>query len=87
MLASKLKPNKCNLFTKSVSFVGHFISDEDVATDPEKVEAVREWPAPVNETEKRSFLGLYGYYGAFIKRDAEIAIPLHVMTEKDRPFI
>ena len=83
----KLKPKKCDLFAKSVSFLGHIISDEGVATDPEKVKAVREWPVPVNQTEVRSFLGLCGYYRRFIKGYADFAIPLHVMTENDRPFI
>ena len=83
----QLKPKKCDLFAKSVSFLGHIISDEGVATAPEKVKAVHEWPVPVNQTEVRSFLGLCGYYRIFIKEYADIAKPLHVMTEKDRPFI
>ena len=38
----KLKPKKCDLFAKSVSCLGHIISDEAVETDPVKVKAVRE---------------------------------------------
>ena len=82
----KLKPKKCELFAKSVSFLGHIISDEGIATEPEKVKAVQEWPVPINQTEIRSFLGLCGYYRRFIKGYAEIAKPLHTLTEKRTTF-
>ena len=42
----KLKPEKCALFQKSVSFLGHVISEDDVATDPANVQAVADWPVP-----------------------------------------
>ena len=57
----KLKPKKCDLFAKSVSFLGHTISNEGIGTDPDKVKAVREWPVPMDQTETRSFLELCGH--------------------------
>ncbi|KAL1256469.1 hypothetical protein QQF64_012014 [Cirrhinus molitorella] len=54
--------------------------------DPSKVEAVRSWPTPRTQTEVRSFLGLASYYRRFIKGFAEIARPLHQLTEKGRKF-
>lgn len=36
----KLKAKKCNVFAREVVYVGHVISGEGVATDPEKVKAV-----------------------------------------------
>ena len=38
------------------SSMGHIISDKGVATDPEKIKAVQEWPVPINQTEIQSFL-------------------------------
>lgn len=82
----KVKPSKCNLFAKQVSYLGHIISANGVKADPSKVEAVRGWPVPRNQTEVRSFLGLASYYRRFIKSFAEIARPLHQLTEKGRKF-
>ena len=83
----KLKPKKCDLFAKTVSFLGHTISNEGIATDPNKFKVVREWPTPMDQTEVRSFLGLCGYYRRFIKGYSETAKPLHRLTEKGREYI
>ena len=63
-------------------YLGHVVSDDGVATDPEKVQVVREWPAPRNVTEVQSFLGLVEYYRRFIRAFADIARLLHQLTEK-----
>jgi len=83
----KLKPEKCSLFQTSISFLGHVISAEGVATDPAKIKAVLEWPVPTSVKEVRSFLGLAGYYRRFVRDYASIAAPLHELTKKDRSFV
>lgn len=82
----KLSPKKCNLFQQSVKFLGHVVSGEGLSTDPEKTRAVAEWPVPSKVTELRSFLGLCSYYRRFVKDFAEIARPLHRLTEKTKDF-
>ena len=42
----KLKPSKCNLFCKSVNYLGHVVSDEGVLTDPAKIQAIVDWSKP-----------------------------------------
>ena len=42
----QLKPKKCHLMKDRVLYLGHIVSREGVATDPQKVEKVRNWPVP-----------------------------------------
>jgi hypothetical protein len=83
----KLKPKKCHLFQKQVLYLGHVVSEEGIATDPEKIKAVKAWPSPRNPKEVRSFLGLAGYYRRFVKSFADIAKPLYRLTENNRDFV
>jgi len=54
----KLKPSKCHLLRAEIKFLGHVVAAEGVSTDPNKVEAVKDWPVPEDVHEVRSFLGL-----------------------------
>lgn len=83
----KLKPRKCHLFKRSVLYLGHVVSPDGISTDPEKIKVVEDWPVPTSVKEVQSFLGLASYYRRFIGGFANIARPLHQLTEKGREFI
>ncbi|XP_037834631.1 uncharacterized protein LOC112450568 [Kryptolebias marmoratus] len=82
----KLKPSKCCLFREQVIFLGHKVSAEGVATDPQKIQRVQEWPTPRNVREVRQFVGLASYYRRYVENFATVAKPLHELTKKYARF-
>ena len=50
----KLHVKKCCLFQRRVNFLGHVLTEAWIEVQPEKVEAVENWPTPSNLTELRS---------------------------------
>jgi len=82
----KLKPSKCSLMQKKVVFLGHVVSGDGIATDPEKIKLVEEWPTPTNLKQLRGFLGLTGYYRKFVNGYAHIAGPLNRLLKKDQAY-
>lgn len=44
--------------------------------DPEKIQAIQNWPEPRSLSSLREFLGLAGFYRKFIKNFATLATPL-----------
>ena len=82
-----LKPSKCRLFQESVEFLGHVVSQEGISCDPNKLEAIKNWPKPQKVKDVRSFLGLASYYRKHIRSFATIAAPLNALTKKNAKFI
>nr|GFA13551.1 putative reverse transcriptase domain-containing protein [Tanacetum cinerariifolium] len=56
------KFSKCEFWLDSMKFLGHVINSQGVHVDPEKVEAIKSWTAPMSPIEVRQLLGLAGYY-------------------------
>ena len=79
----KLKPSKCKLFQTSLKYLGHIVSEKGIATDPTKIEAIRNWPVPKTVTDVRSFAGFTNNYRKFIKDYAKVARPLNELISGD----
>lgn len=73
----KLRPDKCRLLQREVTFLGHVVDQHGVRPDPGKVQAVKDWPVPTTIKQVRAFLGLAGYYRRFVAGFAKVARPLN----------
>jgi hypothetical protein len=80
------KLNKCSFYQRQIHYLGHIISEEGIIMDPKKVEAIREWSAPRNVAEVRSFMGLASYYKRFITGFSKIAHPITSLQRKEEKF-
>jgi hypothetical protein len=64
----------------------HIISQDGIVVDPEKIEAIREWPVPRNVSEVRSFMCLDGFYIRFIAGFSRISHPITSLQRKENKF-
>ena len=81
----KLKINieKCAFMQTEVEVLGHKASVKGLSPQDSKIKAIKEWVAPVDVHELRSFLGAVGYYRNFIDKYAQISAPLCKLLRKN----
>ncbi len=60
-----VNPSKCQFNQTRVKFLGHVIEQGRIYPDPEKLEAIRNFPVPKDAKELRSYLGLVGWIRKF----------------------
>ena len=82
----KMKPQKCQFLCKEIKYLGHIVSERGIQTDPEKIQAVADWPTPRSADDVKQFIGLASYYRRFITNFAKIAAPLHKLATKGKEF-
>jgi hypothetical protein len=82
----KLQPSKCSFLRKEITYLGHVISEDGIKPDPDKIQAVRDYPTPKNKDNVRSFLGLASYYRKFIPNFSQIAYPMNNLLKNNIEF-
>ena len=77
--------SKCQFGKEEVHYLGHVIGGGTVKPDPQKLEAVNNYPRLVSKKEVRAFLRLAGYYRRFVPHFATTAEPLTELTKGRNP--
>jgi hypothetical protein len=80
------KFSKCDFFQKKIHYLGHILSEEGVAVDPDRIRSIMEWPTPKDISDIRSFMVLAGYYRRFIKGFSKIGYPITALQKKGAKF-
>ena len=75
-------PDKSEFHRKKVTYLGFIISPDRISMDPEKIEAIAEWPRPESVKDIQSFLGFANFYRKFVKGYSQITAPLTEATKK-----
>lgn len=78
-----VRESKCAFGLEELAYLDHIISPQGIQQDPDKIEAVVNWPQPATVKQTRAFLGLTGYYRKFVAQYAQIAILLTDLLRKD----
>ena len=82
----KLKQSKCDFMKRQIQYLRHLISSDGIQPLPEKLESIKNMPAPRSPKEVKQFLGLAGYYHTFVPQFSDLSRPLTRLTRKDALF-
>ena len=80
------KFSKCEFYKDKIQYLGHIISEQGLAIDPQNIKAIREWSVPNDVSAVRSFMGIAGYYRGFVERFSAIAYPITSLQIKGVKF-
>ena len=80
----RIKQSAVNLGNTHIKLLGHIISEEGVAIDPEKQEMMEKWPRPDEGIELASVLGLGAFLRDHIRHYADITAPLEAVKRHKR---
>ncbi|XP_061385253.1 LOW QUALITY PROTEIN: uncharacterized protein LOC133320633 [Danaus plexippus] len=73
----KIQMDKSEFLKLETEFLGHIIIGRDgVKPNPNKIQAIQNYPLPKTTIEIKRFLGLLGYYRKFIPNFARVTKPL-----------
>ena len=70
-----------------VVFLGHIVGQGEVSPVTSKVDAIVNFPTPMDKREVMRFLGMAGYYRKFCCNFSTVAAPLTTLLQKRKEFL
>ena len=79
------KPSKSFIGYRNLECLGHFVGNDRLQPNPDKVKAIENAERPVTKRQVKAFIGLVGFYRKFIPNVSVIAAPLTDLTRRGQP--
>lgn len=73
---------KCHFCCERVKYLGHYITKDGIAVDPQKTAAIANMPSPKTVKQVQSFVQTCSWYRRYIPNFAQVAKPLTDLTKK-----
>jgi len=80
------KLSRCDFCKDKIQYLGHMISKDGIAVDPDKIKAIINWHVPRDVSNVRSFIGITSYYRKFIEGFSKIAYPITSLKKKGKKY-
>ncbi|KAH3722945.1 retrotransposable element [Pelomyxa schiedti] len=78
---------KCKFLNRTVSYLGHTVTERGIQMDPDQIKAITDWPTPKGwEGDLETFVNMANYYVRFIPDFAIEAIPLRELGLRETPW-
>jgi hypothetical protein len=82
----QIRMSKCKFLQPQVKYLGHILSADGVAADPDKIKSLTDWEFPDTPKGVMQFLGLANYFRKFIPNLSRLAAPLYRLMKKGTIF-
>ncbi|CAM2716471.1 unnamed protein product [Rotaria socialis] len=73
---------KCSTAQQSIEFLSHTITKDSIVPSKQRIQAILDMPQPTSLSQANKFIGKIGWYRRFIPNFAQIAAPIHKVTNK-----
>ena len=78
-----VNPANCQFGCTEIAFLGHHITEQGSNALDQKVQAVRQFPKPMNIKRLQEFVGMINFYNRFLPHSAKILAPLYQAIGKN----
>lgn len=75
---------KCKFAQTEIDYLGYLVSSNGIKTNPNKTNAVTDWPTPTSTADVQTFMGFANWFHKHIPKFADIAVPLTDLLRGDK---